>query len=699
MNALLIEIGCEELPAGSVSPMVEHLGAMLHAALSEAGVAEAAAAPALFATPRRLAVLLAGVAARQPDQAIERRGPAVAAAWQDGVVGGTPTRALEGFVKGAGATLDDLGTVETDKGPRVLLRMQQPGRDLASLVDEALQEALRTLPMPRRMRWGDTAHEFLRPVSWLVALHGADVLPLSLLGLSAGRDTYGHRAHAPGPHAIATAADYPAIMQRAHVVADIAERREWITDGVQREAAALGGTPVADDELIDEVTALVEWPVALAGRFEERFLEIPQEALIQTMQENQRYFALLDQTGRLMPAFVTIANLASSTPQVVIDGNERVIRPRFEDTMFFWRQDLRTPLSARRAELDRVLFEKRLGSVGDKVARVERLAAELAPRLGADAEAAARVAGLAKCDLVTELVKELPKMQGIAGHHYARRENLPPEQAQAIEQHYWPKQSGAPIPVDALGRCVALADRLDTLVGIFGIGQKPTGTKDPYALRRAAIAIVRLLTEGEHSLDLRSLIEASAKTYEGMLPELDIDQILDFLRERLRAWLISSRGEAVDVVDAVLSRTVLDPADIAQRVAATRRFRQADEAASLAAASKRVGNLLRKADEELELPDSPDRALFVDAAERSLADALERIRPQVDAALQAGDYAAAMSATAALAEPVDRYFDEVLVNAEQAELRRNRLATLAGLHRLCNAVVDLSQLQPERAEA
>jgi len=696
MNDLLMEIGCEELPAGSVEPMVEHLGSVLHGALRDAGVASAP--PSLFATPRRLAVLLPDVAERQADKAIERRGPAVSAAWQDGVVGGTPTKALQGFVKSAGATLDDLDTVRTDKGAWVLLRMQQPGRTLVSLVDEALQEALRTLPMPRRMRWGDGAHEFLRPVVWLVALHGSHVLPLSALGLQAGRETQGHRTHAPGPHAIATAADYPAIMHRSHVVADIGERRERVREGVRREAAALGGTPVADDELIDEVTALVEWPVALAGRFDERFLEIPQEALIQTMQENQRYFALLDANGRLMPAFVTVANLDSTAPQVVIDGNERVIRPRFEDTMFFWRQDLQVPSSERRAALDGVLFEERLGSVGAKVDRLMRLVGVLAPVLGADAAAAARVAALAKNDLVSGLVEELPKMQGIAGHHYALGEKLPADQARAIEQHYWPKQSGAPIPEDALGRTVALADRLDTLVGIFGIGQKPTGTKDPYALRRAAIAIVRLLIEGGHAIDLRMLVEASADTFGDVLPALHIDEIIDFLRERLRAFLIA-RGEAIDVVDAVLARTTLNPFDIAQRVAATRRFRQRAEAASLAAASKRVGNLLRKSADEVDLPDAPDSALFTDAAERVLADALAQLRPRVDAALQAGDYAAAMSATAELAGPVDGYFEDVLVNADDEALRRNRLATLSVLHRLCNAVVDLSQLQPERSGA
>ena len=388
MSDLLVEIGCEELPAASIVPMAEHLAASLHAALVEAGVASGA--PAVFATPRRLAALLPDVAGRQADRTIERRGPAVGAAWQDGVVGGTPTKALQGFVRSAGATLDDLGTVETDKGAWVVLKMSRPGQPIEALVTEAMQEVLRTLPMPRRMRWGASTHEFLRPVAWLVAMHGTRVLPLQLLGLQAGRETYGHRVHAPGPHALAAAADYPDTLGRAFVVADVAERRRRVLDGVRREATVLGATPVAEDELIDEVTALVEWPVALAGRFEERFLEIPQEALIQTMQENQRYFALLDGEGRLMPAFVTVANLESTAPRLVVDGNERVIRPRFEDTMFFWRQDLQAPLAERREELDRVLFEKRLGSVGDKVRRVQRLAGTLAPLLGADAGAAPR---------------------------------------------------------------------------------------------------------------------------------------------------------------------------------------------------------------------------------------------------------------------------------------------------------------------
>ncbi len=698
MAELLIELGCEELPAASCVPMAQALADGLHAALVAASLVEESARPATYSTPRRLAVLWSEVGEQQPDAIVERRGPAVKAAWQDGQVGGTPSKALAGFLSSAGASVDQLITIETPKGAWVAVNLVQPGRSLDQVLTDAFTDTLDTLPMPRRMRWGGEAHEFLRPVVWLLALHGSRVVELEALGLTAGRDTHGHRVHSPGPHAVGTASDYPDVLRTARVLADVAERRACIVDAVAKAALAAGGSPVTDDELVDEVTSLVEWPVALAGRFEERFLGIPKEALIQTMQENQRYFALLDKSGELMPGFVTVANLESADSAVVIDGNERVIRPRFDDTMFFWKQDAHVALSDRLPDLSRVLFEETLGSVGDKVARMQRLCAVIAPVVGADTAAAKQAASLAKCDLGSEIVKELAKMQGIAGRYYALRDGVAADVAAAVEEHYWPKKAGAALPRNPVATTVALADRLDTLVGIFGIGRKPTGAKDPFALRRAAIAVIRIAVEGQLSLDLDALIQETAKVYAGAgvtLASLDTQDISRFVQERLRVHLVSEEQLPADVVDAVLAKPIaLDPFDVCRRARAIARFGEEAAAVSLSAAGKRIDNLLAKSAAGESANDRVDLSVLKEDAERDLHAAIESLKPSVASAMQAGDYAAAMREVAGLAVPVDRFFDDVMVMAEEPAVRANRLALLRDLSELANGVADLSRLAP-----
>ena len=692
---LLIEIGCEELPADSIMPMAWHLGDALHETLHEAGLVDER--PTVFATPRRLCARWPGVRARQPDREVERQGPAVAAAFEGGEPDGAPTRALQGFLGKAGASVEDVAIVGEGKKAKVAVRVVEPGRSLGDVVAGAFDDVLRRMPMPRRMRWSDGTAEFLRPVAWLVALHGDEVLPLEAFGFAAGRATRGHRVHAPGPHELSGAGAYESTLRAACVEPDFFDRRARVVDGVLAEAERVGGTPVMEDPLIDEVTNLVEWPVALAGRFEERFLEIPKEALIQTMQDNQRYFALLDADGALRPAFVTVANLESTDPARVVDGNERVIRPRFADTMFFWEQDKRATLASRRDALDAVLFHPELGSVGDRVRRMVRIAAELAPGLGADAELAREAAGLAKCDLVSAIVGELPEMQGIAGRYYAARDGHDEAVARAVEQHWWPVQAGAALPEDALGTAVALADRLDALVGIFGIGKKPTGTKDPFALRRAAIGACRLLMEPRHATGLDEAIDAAARAYaeEGVeLGALDVAEVRDFVLDRLRVHLVEQVGRPFDAVDAVLAIGSAAPADIDARVRAIETFRATPAAVSLSRASKRCSNLLRKADAG-DVAASVDAARLVEPAEKALVEALDAARPDVDAALGAGDYERAMTRTAALAGPVDRFFDEVMVMDEDAALRANRLALLAALADLANRTADLSRLAPD----
>ena len=696
MADLLIELGCEDLPAGSVVPLAEHLykgvfNALRKAELLDTAVQEAMFEGAVFATPRRIATLRGNVSERQPDREVERKGPAVAAAYD---ADGQPTKALQGFLRSANANVDELSTLETPKGAWVVLRQRQAGLTLADVLAEALPEIVRTMPMPRRMRWGAGEHEFLRPVVWLLALHGSETLPLELFGLEAGNVTHGHRFHAPGPIRIESPAGYEEALMKAKVFADPVERRERIVDDVRRAAEAAGGTVTRDDAqkndpLFDEVTALVEWPVALAGRFDEAFLEIPDEALIQTMEENQRYFALRDGNGALMNAFVTVANIESTNPATVVDGNERVIRPRFADTMFFWEQDKRRTLAEMRPALDRVLFQEKLGSVGDKVARLEALVGEIAPVTGADADEARLAASLCKSDLVSAIVEELPKMQGIAGRHYAAREGHPDAVAAAMEEHYFPKQAGGALPSGNVARTLALADKADTLVGIHGQGLVPSGAKDPFALRRASLGIVRILREGGLDMDVAELVAAAVKGYAGRVDGIDEGAIVGYVVERLRGHLVE-RGASADAVDAVLAKGLSHPLDIDARLDAIERFRTTDAATSLAAASKRIANILRKAGTTVS--DALDPDALVEPAERALADALEAARPDIEARFAARDYAGAMAATATLREPIDAFFDAVMVMDEDPRLRDNRLALLARVMRLCGFTAELSRL-------
>lgn len=558
-----------------------------------------------------------------------------------------------------------------------------------------MPDILKSMPVPRRMRWADFPHEFLRPVNWLLAVHGDAVLPLSALGLTAGNLTYGHRFHAPTALTITSPADYATALEKAHVVADFDERRGRIVEQVRRAASVLGGTAVMDEELVDEVTALVEWPVALAGHFEAEFLEIPKEALIQTMQENQRYFAMLDEHSKLMPAFITVANIESNNSKTVIDGNERVIRPRFADTMFFWKADRQKTLEQRLPELEGLLFQKKLGSVRDKVERMRNLSAWLASNLGAPVDDCSRAVKLCKCDLASEIVKELPKMQGIAGRYYAERDGETESVSNAMEQHNYPKQAGGDLPAGRVAQVVALADKIDSVVGIFGIGLKPTGTKDPFGLRRAAQGVVRILIEYQHDVELNVLIDQSVATFGNLLPDVDRQELLDYILDRLRGYA-AEQGYQPDVIDAVFAKQLNNPLDIIARLQAIREFRETPAGASLSAANKRIGNILKKA--ATDAPVDVDTSLLVEPAEKALHAALLSARPDIQAQFKARRYTDAMTTTAALGTPVDNFFDGVMVMAEDAALRANRLALLQQLDELCSYTARLSRLQPDNAD-
>ena len=686
MADLLIELGCEELPAGSVMPMAEYLGKHLAEKLSAAGLCSEPAQ--IFATPRRIAARISNVGDRQADATVERRGPAKAAAYKDG----EPTKALLGFLRSANVSLEDVQTIETPKGEWVAVNTVQPGKSLTEILQDQLPEIIKAMPMPKRMRWGAQTHEFLRPVVWLLALHGAQTLPLHVLGLTASNVSRGHRFHAPDAIVINSAADYVSILKKAFVLADSDERKSRIVADVQAQAKALNATAVMDDDLVDEVCALVEWPVALAGRFDQEFLEIPKEALIQTMQENQSYFAMLDENDALLPAFVTIANLESTDPQTVIDGNERVIRPRFADTMFFWNQDKKVSLSSHQEQLGRLLFQEKLGSVADKVARMGTLGQWLSTQLSVDADEISAAVSLCKCDLNTEIVKELAKMQGICGRYYALRDGHSASVAQAMEQHYYPKQAGGALPEGDVSQVVALADKTDTLVGIYGLGMVPTGAKDPFALRRACIGISRIIIECRCDLDLVELLAQSRAAFADVLAEPAMEPMLAYLLERMRGYLVD-QGYAADAIDAVMAKKVTRPLDVVARLSAMEQFRQSPAAASLSAASKRISNILKKVEENL--PVDVDASLLTADAERALYDEIQTLQPAIEAAMDKRDYAAAMQTTAKLRTSVDAFFDNVMVMDEDMALRHNRLALLHRVNTLCCATAELSLLRAD----
>jgi glycyl-tRNA synthetase beta chain len=542
------------------------------------------------------------------------------------------------------------------------------------------------------MRWGDSDAVFARPVHWIVALHGAAVVNLELFGCRAGRETRGHRFHHPAAIALDHADDYVAALREpGRVLADPAERRTAVREQVEARAAGAGGHALIDDALLAEVTALVEWPVALAGRFEDRFLELPREVLIATLEDHQRYFPVEDERGELLPAFVTVANIESREPERVVAGNNRVVRPRLADALFFWNQDRKRGLDELSAELARVTFQRELGSLADKSARVAELAAWLAGELGTDPAPVARAAALAKADLLTEMVGEFPELQGTMGRYYAAASGEDEAVAQALQEQYFPRAAGAPIPVSPTGRVLALADKLDTLAGIFALGKRPSGEKDPFALRRAALGVLRIVIEGDLDLDLRATFERAVAAQP---PAADRDAVaadlLAFHLDRLRAYYLD-RGVAPEVFDAVAAHGLGNPRDFDRRVQAVRSFLDQAAARTLCAAHKRIRNILKNGTD----PARVNPELFSEPAERALYAALERLRPEVGEHARSGDYAAALHGMAALGAPVDAFFDQVLVMAEDQAVRANRLALLAALDEQCRSVADISRLSVE----
>ena len=692
---LLAELGTEELPPRDLAPLSEAFAAQVEAGLAKAGLACRGIEP--FATPRRLALVARGVPATVPGRTRERRGPALAAAFDKA---GHPTRAALGFARSCGVEVADLDRIETPKGTWLVHRTEEPPRPAADLVPGVIEAALAELPVARRMRWGDGEAEFVRPVHWVVLLLGREVVETNLLGVQSGRETRGHRFHHPDPISLADASEYAAKLRvPGRVVASFAERRRSVEALVANAAAERGGRAVGDGDLFDEVTALVEWPVAVSGGFEERFLELPRGVITATLQGHQRYFPVEDDQGRLRAAFVTVSNLESRRPDAVRDGNERVVRPRLQDAEFFVRSDLEKPLDGYRPDLDGVVFQERLGSMSAKSDRVAALVRQVAGAsgLGAeDAAAAARAAELFKCDLVTAMVGEFPDLQGYMGSCYARAGGEPEAVADAIEEAYLPRFAGDAIPRTPAGRALAVAERLDTLAGIFGIGLGPTGDRDPYALRRSALGVLRILVEAEIDADLEALMRRAVEGY-GDLLDAGHDrlaaEVFEFVVERLRGW----SDAPPDVFAAVHARRPTRPLDFVRRMKAVEAFRSLPEAASLAAANKRIANILRQVDDigpgARRRRSEVDPALFAEPAEGRLAEQVSTVAPGVEARLARGDYAEAMAALAGLREGVDTFFDSVQVMTDDPQVRGNRLALLARIGDLFLETADISRLK------
>jgi glycyl-tRNA synthetase beta chain len=682
---LLIELGTEELPPKALKALSEAFAGETLKQIDDAGFEHGAIR--IFAAPRRLAFRIEQVAIGQPDRDIERRGPAVKAAFDDE---GHPTKAALGFAQSVGLTMDQLETVETDKGAWLVAKVREAGKPLAELLPTMLEQSLQRLPIPKRMRWGNRKVQFVRPSQWLVALLGEQVLDITLLDQQAGRESRGHRFHAPASISLKMPGEYEARLEKeGFVIADFDRRREMIREHAIAAGKKEGGVTSIDVDLLDEVTALVEWPVALIGHFEEDFLRVPQEALITTMESNQKYFPVLDEQGKLKNAFVFISNLDSKEPQWVISGNEKVVRPRLSDAAFFYDLDRKKTLAQHAEPLEKVVFQQQLGSVADKCRRIAKLAGVIAEQIGGSKALAEQAGALCKADLASAMVYEFDTMQGVMGYYLARHEGLDNEIAEAMREQYLPRFAGDVLPQTKTGMAVAIADKLDTLVGIFGIGQKPTGDKDPYALRRATLGILRIIIANKLDLDMRTLIDQAAQAYAGCdLKAKDSLQadVLEFVQGRYRA-IYQEQGIETPVILSVLAVNPTRPLDVEQRIQAVAAFRTRPEAAALAAANKRVGNILGKLNGPA--PTTVKQELLQQDEEKVLFAALQTA---IASSANVSDYAAVLAGLAALREPVDGFFDKVMVMADDAALRDNRLAMLAQLRGLFLKVADISEL-------
>ncbi len=683
-NDLLIEIGTEELPPKALHKLSTSFEKNIIAGLKSA-TAKYSGVVKSYATPRRLAVVIEQLDEYTHPQIENLSGPNKKVAFDEA---GEPTKAALGFAKKCGV---DVSALELKDDKLFFSRSPEPA-SVGSLLQDIVETALKQLPIPKRMRWGSSRIEFVRPVHWVVLLFGNEVIDATVLGIKAGRQSRGHRFHCDQLLEISAPANYQSqLLEQGYVVADFNTRREQIVEGVNAAAKQLGGQAVIEPGLLNEVTALVEKPVALAGRFDEKFLAVPAEALISSMGEHQKYFHVIDSSGNLMPHFITVSNIESTDPAQVIDGNERVIRPRLADAAFFFETDMKTRLEDRRKKLGSVVFQQKLGTVLEKTERIGKLAAEIASQIQADVAHASRAGELCKADLVSDMVLEFDKMQGIAGRYYAQHDGEPEAVAMAIEQHYLPRHAGDALPDTDVACSVALADRIDTLSGIFGIGQAPTGSKDPFALRRASIAVLQIIVQKQLTLDLRELLEKACALHQNLeADEQRVDTILSYMLERFRAWY-QDEGIAAEVFMAVSAKQLSTPLDIHNRVQAVHSFSQLDESQALAAANKRVSNILNKVSAG-DIAQSVDNDLLEDDAEKQLSQILQDKQLELQPLLSERKYEQALASLASLRQPIDDFFNSVMVMVDEPKLKANRLALLSQLRGLFLQVADISCL-------
>ncbi|MEF1255197.1 glycine--tRNA ligase subunit beta [Vibrio sp. M260112] len=682
----LIELGTEELPPTQLRTLAEAFAANFEAELKGADVEHQGVK--WYAAPRRLALKVSALAEGQADKVVEKRGPAVAAAFD---AEGNATKAAQGWARGCGITVDQAERMVTDKGEWLLFKQEVKGQATSEIVVELAAKALADLPIAKPMRWGDKATQFIRPVKTLTMLMGSDLIEGEILGVASSRTIRGHRFMGEQEFTIDYAEQYPAILEeRGKVMADYEARKAIILADAQKAAAAVGGIADLEDDLVEEVTSLVEWPVVLTAKFEEKFLKVPSEALVYTMKGDQKYFPVYDENKQLLPNFIFVSNIESKEPRYVIEGNEKVVRPRLADAEFFFNTDRKRPLIDRLPELEQAIFQKQLGTIKDKTDRITALAGYIAKQIDADVEKATRAGLLAKCDLMTSMVFEFTDTQGVMGMHYAKHDGEDEQVALALYEQYMPRFAGDDLPSTGISSAVAMADKLDTIVGIFGIGQAPKGS-DPFALRRASLGVLRIIVENGYNLDLVDLIREAKIQFGNKLTNDNVEQdVIEFMLGRFRAWY-QDAGFSVDIIQAVLARRPTKPADFDQRVKAVSHFRELEAAEALAAANKRVGNILAKFDGELAA--EIDLALLQEDAEKSLAESVEVMTEALEPAFATGNYQEALSKLADLREPVDAFFDNVMVMADDEALKTNRLTLLNNLRNLFLQIADISLLQ------
>lgn len=686
-QTFLTEIGTEELPPKALRSLAESFAANLTAELAAANLTHGDVT--WYAAPRRLAVKIAGLAESAADREVEKRGPAIAQAFD---AEGKPTKAAEGWARGCGITVDQADRMVTDKGEWLLYRAVEKGNKAKELLADMVSRALAKLPIPKLMRWGDKETHFVRPVHTVTMLMGADVIPGEVLGITSDRVIRGHRFMGEAEFTIAHADEYPAILEtRGKVMADYDARKAMIKRDAEKAALALGGVADLTDSLLEEVTSLVEWPVVLTAKFEEKFLAVPSEALVYTMKGDQKYFPVYDKNGNLMPNFIFVANIESSDPSQIIAGNEKVVRPRLADAEFFFKTDCKKRLEDNLPRLSTVLFQQQLGTLRDKTDRLEALAGWIAGQIGADVNHATRAGLLAKCDLMTNMVFEFTDTQGVMGMHYARHDGESEDVALALKEQYQPRYAGDNLPSTPVSDALAIADKMDTLAGIFGIGQHPKGDKDPFALRRAALGVLRIIVEKGYNLDLETLTQEAVRLYGDKLTNANVvTDVVDFMLGRFRAWY-QEQGFAIDTIQAVLARRPTRPADFDARMKAVTHFRTLEEAAALAAANKRVSNILSKSDDALN--DTVLASLMNAPEEIRLAAYVTDLKTQLAPLYAEGKYQEALTELASLREAVDAFFDSVMVMDKDDNIRRNRLTLLNELRNLFLGVADISLLQ------